>query len=61
MLGLIACFAVWVLSGRVEPLFVTTFGGLLGVGQAASAMITLREPARPPLPPADHEIEDPQL
>lgn len=53
MLGLVACFLVWVLTGRVEPLFVTAFGGLLAVGQGADALGTLRDPPRPPIPPAD--------
>lgn len=53
MLGLIACFAVWILTGRVEPLFVTAFGGLLAVGQGADALAELREPPTPPVPPAD--------
>lgn len=53
MTGLIACFAVWVITGRVEPLFVTAFGGLLAVGQGADALGTLREPPIPPIPPAD--------
>lgn len=53
MLGLIACFAVWIATGRVEPLFVTAFGGLLTVGQGADALTELREPPNPPVPPAD--------
>jgi hypothetical protein len=48
MMGLIACFVVWLATGRVEPLFVTTFGGLLGVGQAANALTALKEPPPPP-------------
>jgi hypothetical protein len=55
MLGLIACFAVWALtrSHIVEPLFVTTFGGLLAVGAGAKALDTLRQPPTPPIPPGD--------
>lgn len=55
MLGLIACFAVWALtrSHIVEPLFVTTFGGLLAVGAGAKALDTLRQPPAPPIPPGD--------
>ena len=53
IMGLIACFLVWLLTGRVEPLFVTTFGGLLAVGQGADALATLRDPPSPPIPPSD--------
>lgn len=53
MAGLIACFAVWALTNRVEPLFVTSFGGLLAVGAGAKALVTLREPPPPPIPPGD--------
>jgi hypothetical protein len=59
MLGLVACFLVWVLTGRVEALFVTTFGGLLGVGYGSRALVTLREPPLPPIPPADPPEESP--
>jgi hypothetical protein len=55
MLGLIACFAVWALtrSHIVEPLFVTTFGGLLAIGAGARALDTLRQSPAPPIPPGD--------
>jgi hypothetical protein len=53
MAGLIACFAVWALTNRVEPLFVTTFGGLLAIGAGAKALDTLRQPPAPPIPPGD--------
>jgi hypothetical protein len=53
MAGLVACFAVWALTNRVEPLFVTTFGGLLAVGAGAKALDTLRQPPAPPIPPGD--------
>jgi hypothetical protein len=53
MLGLVACFLVWTVTGRVEPLFVTAFGGLLAVGQGADAMTELRNPPTPPVPPGD--------
>jgi hypothetical protein len=55
MLGLIACFVVWAVtrSHIVEPLFVTTFGGLLAVGAGAKALDTLRQPPTPPIPPGD--------
>jgi hypothetical protein len=58
MLGLVACFIVWVATGRVEPLFVTAFGGLLAVGQGADALTTLRDPPAPPIPPADPPGEE---
>lgn len=53
MIGLMACFAVWALTDRVEPLFVTTFGGLLAVGAGAKALDELRKSPDPPIPPAD--------
>ena len=54
MLGLAACFLVWVLTPDhiVEPLFVTVFGGLLAVGQGADTMAVLKNPPAPPVPPA---------
>jgi hypothetical protein len=58
MLGLVACFVVWVITGRVEPLFVTAFGGLLAVGQGADALTTLRDPPAPPIPPGDPLAEE---
>jgi hypothetical protein len=36
----------------VEPLFVTTFGGLLAVGAGAKAIETLRQSPPPPIPPS---------
>jgi hypothetical protein len=50
MMGLIACFVVWVATSDhiVEPIFVTTFGGLLGVGQAANALVVLKRPPEAP-------------
>jgi hypothetical protein len=56
MVGLLLCFAVWFLTGRVEPLFVTGFGGLLAVGQGADALGELRKPPKPPIPPGDPPI-----
>lgn len=56
MLGV--CFLVWALTGRVEAIFVTTFGGLLGVGFAGRAVTTLRNPPAPPIPPADPPAVD---
>lgn len=56
MMGLIACFVVWVVTKQhiVEPIFVTTFGGLLGIGQAANVAVVLK---RPPEPPGDPTAE----
>jgi hypothetical protein len=52
---LLFCLAFWAITflldgkGAVEPLFVTTGGALLGIGQAAQALGELRQP--PPEPP----------
>lgn len=56
IVGLTACFLVWALTNRVEPLFVTSFGGLLAVGAGAKALVTLREPPAPPIPPGDPPV-----
>lgn len=55
MAGLIACFALWALTDRVEPLFVTTFGGLLAVGAGARALDELRRHEPPVEIPAPAE------
>jgi hypothetical protein len=54
VLGLVACFVVWAVTPThiVEPLFVTTFGGLLAVGAGAKAIETLRQSPPPPIPPS---------
>jgi hypothetical protein len=52
---LVFCLVFWAATylldgkGAVEPLFVTTGGALLGIGQAAQALGELRQP--PPAPP----------
>jgi hypothetical protein len=38
----------WAVTNRVEPLFVTTGGGLLALGQGAKALEELRKPIEPP-------------
>lgn len=59
IVGLMLCFLFWAVTylltgkGAVEPLFVTTFGGLLAVGAGATALDTLRQPPAPPIPPGD--------
>lgn len=55
IVGLVFCAVVWLLTDRVEPLLVTTFGSLLAIGQGAQAIATLRhiEPPPPPtIPPS---------
>ena len=59
MTGLAACFLVWLITGQVEPLFITAFGGLLAAGQGADALAELRSPPAPPIPPGDPvEVSD---
>lgn len=65
MLGLVACFVVWVLTKDhlVEPLFVTAFGSLLAVGYGADALVELRKAPQPPLPvppsnPTDGDVQE---
>lgn len=59
MLGLIASFLFWAATylltgkGAVEPLFVTTFGGLLALGAGAKALDTIRQAPQLPVPPND--------
>lgn len=45
---LIFCLIFWALTNRVEPLFVTTGGALLGIGLGADALAELRAPPNPP-------------
>lgn len=40
--GLVACFVVWVLLERVEPLLLSAFGGLILAGQGAEVVTALR-------------------
>lgn len=44
-----ACFFVWLFTQRVEPYFLTAFGGLIAVGQGMEAVNTLK--STPPVPP----------
>lgn len=41
-LGLVGLAVFWMATSRVEPLLVTTFGGLLAAGQGAQALATLK-------------------
>lgn len=45
IVGLIFCVVFWAITDRVEPLLVTTFGGILTVGLGAEALAALRGPA----------------
>jgi hypothetical protein len=47
-LGLVSLLIFWMVTSRVDPLLVTTFGGLLGAGQAAQALAALKTPPPPP-------------
>ena len=51
---LLACLIFWMLTDRVEPLFVTTGGGLIAIGQGAKALGELRRPAERPEPLSSH-------
>lgn len=46
---LLFCVVFWAFTDRVEPLFVTTGGGLLALGQGVQALAELKQP--PPAPP----------
>lgn len=52
-LMLVFCLAFWAITDRVEPLFVTTGGGLLAIGQASQALGELRRPTDVP------DVDDP--
>lgn len=51
---LLVCLIFWMVTDRIEPLFVTTGGGLIAIGQGAKALGELRRPADQPepLPPS---------
>lgn len=49
----VAAFITWLFTGRVEPLFVTTGGGLVAVGQGAQALAELKKLPEPPSSPPD--------
>jgi hypothetical protein len=46
---LVFCVVFWAFTNRVEPLFVTTGGGLLALGQGVQALAELKQPP-PPAP-----------
>jgi hypothetical protein len=49
---IVAAFVFWMITGRVEPLFVTTGGGLVAIGQGAQALEELRKMPDPPSTPS---------
>lgn len=61
--GLLFCLVFWAVTfivtgkGAVEPLFVTTFGGLLTAGLGAEAVVTLKQPPPPPPPLPDTGVD----
>lgn len=57
MLGVVACFIFWAFTGRLEPLLLSAFGGLIFVGQAGEAFAILVR--SPPEPPTTTEITEP--
>lgn len=50
MFGLLFLLAWWALMGTTEPALLTTFGGLIAVGQGAEILTALRSPP-PTMPP----------
>ena len=58
ILGLLACFVVWVATHQVEPAFLTAFGGLIVVGQGAEAMAAMRQAPPTPPPVPDKTVQD---
>lgn len=48
MAGLIAAFIFWMVTGRFEAAFLTTFGGLLLASQGLDVLRELKEPPAPP-------------
>lgn len=56
LFGLIFCLVFWAVTflatghGAAEPLFVTSFGGLLAAGQGAQAIAELKQPPCVPIP-----------
>lgn len=55
MIGLAACFLVWALTRDhiYEPVFIGAFLTLMGVGAGARALVELRQPPAPQIPPID--------
>lgn len=49
MAGVMFCAVVWTLTGRLEPVLLAAFGGLIGIGQGADAIRSMKDtPAVPP-------------
>jgi len=44
--GLVTLGIFWMATGRVDQFLITTFGGLLGIGQGAQALAALKAPPR---------------
>lgn len=49
MAGVVFCASVWLAANRLEPVLLAAFGGLIGIGQGADAIRSMRE--SPPVPP----------
>lgn len=50
--GLLVCLAVWIVTDRVSPALLASFGGLAGIGQGVDTIAgLLRQP--PPAPDPD--------
>lgn len=47
MAGLVAALIFWMATGRFEPAFLTTFGGLLLGGQGLEVLQALKAPPPP--------------
>lgn len=58
MVGLIFCAAFWAVTGRIEPLLLSAFGGLIAVGQGAGALTALKAMTPPPPPVPDSTVGD---
>jgi hypothetical protein len=48
MAGLVATLLFWMVTGRFEAAFLTTFGGLLLGGQGLQVLQELKSPPEPP-------------
>lgn len=53
---LIAMGALWMVTGRIEPLLVATFGGIYSVAAGAAAFALLRKPSPQPPPVPDSTV-----
>ena len=49
MAGLIFVAGFWAATGRLEPLLLSAFGGLIAAGQGLDALVNLK--TAPPIPP----------